>query len=236
MDSDLINENYKRIIGTIENTALIKNRHPEDIVLIAVSKKQPIEKIIQAIKAGIIHLGENYPDEALEKIRQVISKNVHWHMIGHIQSRKIKIVGDYFNFVHSIDSIKTAQKLDLFICASNIIMPVLFEINIASEISKHGYDISDEYKLEEFYKEYEQIKGCKFINPRGIMVMPPYSANPEDSRKYFVKAHNFLFEFQKRYPNDMLTELSMGTSQDYMVAIEEGATMIRIGTAIFGER
>lgn len=233
---DAIGQNIQRILDEINNAAAISGRKPEDIRLVAVCKKQPVEKIEIAIKAGILDLAENYPEQAIEKIIATKEQPVHWHMIGHIQSRKAKLVADNFDMVHSVDSESALVRLNDRIADSGKILECLLEINIANESNKSGFLIKSIENPVELDEVFKRTSNLEHIRLRGLMIMPPYTDEKEESRKYFKQASELLHVLQIKHPQVSLDYLSMGTSQDFSVAIQEGATHIRIGTAIFGLR
>jgi PLP dependent protein len=236
MNNDNIAARYHLVSDQIQKTAQRSGRNIQSIQLVAVCKKQPVTAILEALKAGVTNFGENYPEEALEKINAIHDKTIHWHMIGHIQSRKAELVASCFDCVHSVDSLKIAQKLDNYLEKNQRKMSVLLEVNIGQEVTKSGFEIDTMQKKEQLIEDFGQIGKLKNLFLNGLMVMPPFATNPEDSRKYFQMARQLLVEFQGRFPTLEINELSMGTSVDYLVAIEEGATILRVGTAIFGKR
>jgi len=195
------------------------NREIKSVKLVAVSKKQPIEKIRSALEAGQFDFGENYVQEALEKISQISNPNVRWHLIGPLQSNKInKIIGKFF-LIHSVDSLKLAEELSQKNERASLKQSILLQLNLAGEDSKSGFSKQD------FLKNWDHLKNLKGLNIQGLMTMPPLNS-PEI---YFKELQNLAKEFK-------LLELSMGTSSDWESAIQNGATYIRIGTAVFGER
>jgi PLP dependent protein len=236
MDNEDIASRYRLVSEQVKTTALRCGRSIHSIRVVAVCKKQPVKVILEAIQAGAANFGENYPEEAVEKIQAIQDMTIQWHMIGHVQSRKTGMVANYFDAVHSIDSLGIAQKLNNHLQNINKRMPVLLEVNIGSEESKTGFEVEAHEQKEQFIKDVEQIILLNNLKLNGLMVMPPFTSNPEESRKYFNRAHKLLDELQERFPSLELKELSMGTSVDYLVAIEEGATLVRVGTAIFGKR
>lgn len=211
-------------------------RQDTEILLVAVSKKQPVEKIREYLAAGGTVIGENYVEEALSKRGLMSGVSVEWHMIGHIQSRKSAMVAENFDFIQSMDSLKLARRVQDSLRQINKRIPYLLEINIGSEESKSGYRIDHDDCISALYLDLDTMLTFTNLAWRGIMVMPPLGTRPESSRPYFQKAREILETFQKRFPEQQLDQLSMGTSLDYGVAITEGSTMVRIGTAIFGER
>jgi pyridoxal phosphate enzyme (YggS family) len=231
-----IKHNYLAFLEKMNQTALECGRKPEDIQLVVVTKWQSAEKISKVVEAGGRLLGENYPEETSSKIPLVNNTNVKWHMIGHLQSRKCKFVVDNFSMIHSIDRTDIAVTLSQKLMEANKTMQALFEVNMSGEQTKNGFAAWDEKRwdtlIEEFVK-MEKLPGLRFT---GLMTMPPYAENPEDSREYFVRCRKLLNRIQDLAEDVNFYDLSLGTSLDYEVAIQEGATLLRIGQAILGER
>ena len=231
-NNELIKTNWIKVNELIEKSADMAGvKIPK---LVVVTKKQPIEVISAVIQSGAVILGENYPEEAAEKIKIFADKQVEWHMIGNIQSRKAEIIAANFNFVHSIDRYKVAHKIDQNV-VSKVKLPVLLELNVSGEMSKSGIPAWEEKYWSDLLGVIEEIQKLSRIEIKGLMCMPPFEPDPENSRKYFVKLRQ-LMEFINRQLGMNINELSMGTSFDYRIAIQEGATFVRIGTAITGER
>lgn len=231
-----IRERYQRVLQKIEESAEKSGRSVEAIRLVAVSKSQPLEVIKAAMEVGIKRFGENYVEEAVEKISLAGETGVEWHMIGHLQSRKAEMVVAHFTMLHSLDSAKLARRLDRF-CGTHVRkLPVLVEFNVSGEESKFGLSAWDEEKWPELSTEIEGILIQQHLEVLGLMTMPPYFENPEQTRPYFRKLRKLQKFLIKRYPEAVWNELSMGTSVDYVAAIQEGATYIRIGQAILGPR
>jgi PLP dependent protein len=199
-------------------------RSPADVRLVAVTKNVDLEKIREVVSLGVTDFGENYVQEARPKI-EMLHEGIHWHMIGHIQRNKIKYIPRLFDFVHSVDRWEVLEGLEKY----EKEMAVLFEVNLSREAGKHGTEADDVRRL------LEKTGTLKSVRPVGLMTMAPYTENPEDSRRVFAELRNMLERFNKEFCLAM-DELSMGMSSDFEVAIEEGATMVRVGTAIFGER
>jgi pyridoxal phosphate enzyme (YggS family) len=231
-----IKQNYLEVLGRMSQAAGLSNRKVSDITLVAVTKRQPVQKLREYLSAGGRTFGENYPEEGASKRKLLLDLPSEWHMIGHIQSRKAALVAENYDYVHSIDSMKVAEKLQNALSLLNRKLPFLVEINIADEESKYGYRISHADDLSALYIDLDCFLGMQNLVWRGIMVMPPLSSTADKSRVYFAKAKNLLDLLKKRYPDQQADQLSMGTSLDFPIAIEEGATMVRVGTAIFGER
>jgi hypothetical protein len=232
-----IRENYQSTLDQIATAARKSDRNPDDVRLVVVTKSQPIEIVQAAIEAGARILGENYPEEAVTKIQSLAAQSaVEWHMIGHVQSRKARLVADHFALLHSLDSVKLAQRLDRFAAEQNHVLPVLLEFNVGGEESKAGWDASDESKWEALLPEIASIVELSHLRVRGLMTMPPLETNPEDARRFFERLRSLRDYLSAQYSQADWRELSMGTSADYAVAVEEGATLVRVGTAIVGAR
>jgi hypothetical protein len=231
-----INEKYQGFLENIERCASSCKRLPDDIQLVVVTKGQPVEKIKQVIEAGAVILGENYPEETIRKIPLLQSTPVKWHMIGHLQSRKTKYVAEEFAMIHSIDSIEIAIKLNQKLALSNKVLPALFEVNLSGEKSKSGFSASEENDWDRLVANFQSLQELSNLRFIGLMTMPPYSENPENSREIFKKCRKLQELTQKKTADADFKQLSMGTSIDYEVAIQEGATFLRIGQAIMGER
>ena len=205
-------------------------RDPASIQLMAVSKTVEPARIREALEAGITLFGENYVQEAREKI-PAIGQAVSWHMIGHLQTNKVKYVVNLFNWIHSVDRLELAQELDKRARQNNRKLNVLIEVNVSGETSKSGAEPSRVLELA------RQISTLPHLQVRGLMTMPPYSDHPETSRPYFRSLSKLRDEIKATaISNIRLDDLSMGMTDDFEVAIEEGATIIRVGRAIFGER
>jgi len=237
---DEIHKHVREVLTRIERACERAGRKKEDVKVIAVSKTFPADFIKFAWEAGITDFGENYIQEALEKIRSLKeSTKLVWHFIGHLQTNKAKFVPGNFDFVHSIDSVKILKELEKR-CAlksdelgKHIELNALVQINIGNEPTKSG--ISPD-KVFDFFLEVLDIE-LKHVRICGLMIIPPPPSKPEDSRPYFRKLKEIRDELLSRgVPSYMLKELSMGMTDDFEVAVEEGATMLRIGRAIFFER
>jgi len=200
------------------------------ITLIAVSKTVGIAQIREAIEAGVTILGENYVQEAREKIEQ-IGHGIQWHMIGHLQSNKAKYAVTLFDYIHSLDGISLAREIDRRATQKGKKMRALVEVNLSGEASKFGIG------SEEVMELIHHVSSLEHISIEGLMTMPPYFDEPEKARPYFIRLRDLRDRIQKEGIEGVrMDELSMGMSGDFEAAIEEGATMIRVGTAIFGER
>ena len=208
----------------------IRKSIPQDVTLVAATKERTVEEIQEAIAAGIEIVGENYVQEAVRKHRE-IGDNVKWHMIGHLQRNKVRDALSVSSLIQSVDSLRLAREIDRQCGRSGKIMPVLMEINIAGEGTKYGINPDEAPDM------LRQIASFPNLRVEGLMTMEPYLDNPEDSRPYFKRMKR-LFDEIKSYdiPNAEMRILSMGMSNSYEVAIEEGSNMVRIGTKLFGPR
>jgi pyridoxal phosphate enzyme (YggS family) len=222
-----IKENLLKVIERIEKAARRAGRDPREIKLVAVSKTVEPARIREAIEAGVSILGENYVQEAQKKIEE-IGQPVAWHFIGHLQSNKTKYAVRLFDMIHSLDSPSLAQELNRRAEQTDRIMKVLIEVNLSREVSKFG---TDEDRVMNLAKA---ILSLRRLSLEGLMTMPPYFDNPEMSRPYYVA----LRELKEKLVRNGISikELSMGMSNDFEIAVEEGATYVRVGTAIFGPR
>ena len=220
-------ENIQKIILDIKENCNLSKRSVEDVVLIGASKSQTIEKIIVAYEEGIKNFGENYLQEAEEKISK-LDQDIIWHFIGSIQSRKAKRIAEVFDWVHTIDSFKVAEKLNSSRPKSKGVLNACLQLNIDDEESKSGLKIED---LEEIIQKIEALENLKI---RGLMVIPKPRDSKEEQRQVFRKVKEIYDSLIRQGHN--FDTLSMGMTSDYGVAIQEGATMIRIGTGIFGPR
>ncbi len=228
--SEEIKGNIHRVKERIAQAALRAGREPEEIKLVAVSKSFGLEHIRAAIAAGIHILGENKVQEAHQKI-PLIESGVSWHMVGHLQSNKAKRAAELFDTIHSIDRLSIAEKLNRHLAALSKRMEVLIQVDLAGEETKFGIS---EGELEELVRRVGEMEN---LTLKGLMIMPPFFSNPEDVRPYFQRLRQLLNQLNcKEVVPAELKELSMGMSHDFEVAIEEGATMVRVGTAIFGPR
>jgi pyridoxal phosphate enzyme (YggS family) len=232
-----IREKYLYTLDQIARAAQKSNRKPEEVRLVVVTKSQPFEVVQAAIEAGARNLGENYPEEGVTKIQSLsFQSGVEWHMIGHVQSRKARLVADHFALLHSLDSLKLARRLDRFAAEANRTLPVLLEFNVGGEESKSGWDASDESAWGALHPDVQAILELPNLRLCGLMTMPPLGLDPEESRRFFQRLRRLRDSLAVHFPRTDWRELSMGTSTDYGVAVEEGATLVRVGTAIVGAR
>lgn len=237
MDNNSICKNYQEVLERIGNAAISSGRNPDEVKMVVVTKGQSVGKIEQAYNAGIRTFGENYVQEAIGKIDHFSDcSDIEWHMIGHIQSRKARLVSENFHCVQSLDSLKLAKRLDRFLGDANRKVPVLLEFNLSAEESKYGFSAWQEDKWESLIPQIEQIISLDNLQITGLMTMPPLFLDKEKVRPYFKKLRKLQSCLRDSLPENEWIELSMGMSADYETAVEEGATIVRIGTAIMGSR
>jgi pyridoxal phosphate enzyme (YggS family) len=222
-----VRENLLKVMERIEKAALRAGRNPGEIQLVAVSKTVEPARIQEAIEAGASVLGENYVQEAQKKI-ETMGRPAAWHFIGHLQSNKAKVAVQLFDMIHSVDSVHLAEELNRRAAQADRRLRVLIEVNLSKEATKFG---TDEEKL---FTLARRAKDLDRLSLEGIMTMPPYFDSPEESRPYFVELRKWKERLERE--GIPVKELSMGMSNDFEVAIEEGATFVRVGTAIFGAR
>jgi len=227
----LISENLKYIKQSIVKAAKRVGRDPSEIKLLAVTKEQSDVIVTEAIQAGMTLLGENKVQEASGKIEVLGRNGLEWHFIGRLQKNKVKFIFDLFDLIHSVDSFPLAEVIHKKAQKTGSCMPILLQINISGEKSKLGIN---PLNLPEEIKKIAKLEGVKVC---GLMTIPPFNSNPENSRSYYVRLRELRDTCSNlNIPRINLNELSMGMSNDYEVAIEEGATMVRVGTGLFGPR
>jgi PLP dependent protein len=232
-----IRQRYLQTLDTIASAARGAGRNPESIKLVVVTKTQPLEIVRAAIEAGVTILGENYPEEGVMKIQSLREFSaVEWHMIGHVQSRKAQLVPGNFNLLHSLDSFKLANRLDRFCGDAGRKLTVLLEFNVGGEESKSGWTAGDESLWPSLLDELAAVIALPNLQVRGLMTMPPLGGTAEFSRPFFRKLRGLQEYLASQFQDVDFSELSMGTSSDYETAVQEGATLVRIGTAIVGAR
>jgi pyridoxal phosphate enzyme (YggS family) len=231
-----LGSNIRSIHQRIERAATRANRNPNDITLVAITKTFPAESILVAYEMGLRHFGENRVEEAAEKIPAVNAQareKITWHLVGHLQSRKVKNAAPLFDYIHSVDSVELAERLDKNAASLDKTIPILFEVNVSGEQSKNGFVPEPS---ENFFHAAREILALSHLNIVGLMTIAPIVANPDDARPCFRALRVLRDELQSRHPDHALPHLSMGMTDDFEAAIAEGATMLRIGRAIFGER
>lgn len=226
----MLKENLQEIECKIQEACKRSNRAREEIVLIAVSKTKPVSMLKEVYDLGIRDFGENKVQELSEKHSQMPS-DITWHLIGHLQRNKVKQIVDKVALIHSVDSIRLAETIEIEAAKKNVIVNILLEVNVAEEESKFGF------KVDEVLSAVEQIATFPHIRIKGLMTIAPFVENPEENRSVFAHLQKLSVDIaRKNIDNVSVNILSMGMTNDYEVAIEEGATMIRVGTGIFGER
>ncbi|MCK9362450.1 MAG: YggS family pyridoxal phosphate-dependent enzyme [Syntrophales bacterium] len=225
-----VKENIRQIRAVIADAATRSGRSPSSVRLMAVTKMVDDEGIIEAIKAGVDIIGENYLQEAKRKIAS-LGKSLEWHMIGHLQTNKARFATGLFEMIHSVDRIELARELNRRTAVAGLTMKILIEVNVAGEATKSGAPFAQASTL------VHAVAALPNLSIQGLMAMPPYCDDPEEARPFFRKLRGLREEIEaEKIPRVEMKELSMGMSGDYAVAIEEGATIVRLGRAIFGER
>jgi PLP dependent protein len=233
----VIQSNLSRIKDQISSTALRCGRDPAEVHLVVVTKSQPVEIIQAAILAGAHILGENYPEETEQMLKMLPdASGIEWHMIGHLQSRKIPIVVEHFHMLHSLDSLSLAEKLNTRCAEFGKILPVLLEVNTSGEESKYGLPGWKKEQWADLVQLIGKIQLLPNLEVRGLMTMPPLMADAELVRPFFRQTRELRDYIKSQFGKEKFNDLSMGTSADYLVGIEEGATYIRVGQAVLGPR
>lgn len=237
LETDEIKENLGRVKGEIEDVCRRVARDPAGVTLITVTKTFGLDMVKRAISAGATDLGENYVQEAKEKIEEIVREGpgagggVRWHFIGHLQKNKAKYAVKLFDLVHSVDSLPLAVELDKRAKGVEKVQDILVQVNISHEDQKSGISVEGVVGL------VEEISRLENLRIRGLMGMPPFGLDPEEVRPFFITLRELREKVRdQNIVGVSMEELSMGMSADYPVAIEEGATMVRVGTAIFGPR
>ena len=226
----MLTENVIDVEKRVQAACDRAGRSRDEVTLIAVSKTKPVSDIEEVLTTGILDYGENKVQELSDKY-EVLPKNIRWHMIGHLQRNKVKYLIGKVVLIHSVDSLRLAEQIEHEAAKADIVMPVLIEVNVAEEESKFGTTSEAVMQL------VEAVSKMPHIRIRGLMTIAPFTDNPEDNRIYFRKLKQLSVDIKsKNIDNVDMDELSMGMTGDYEVAIEEGATMVRVGTGIFGKR
>ena len=226
-----LEDNIARVQERIAAACRRAGRQPEDVKMVAVSKTVPPDHIRAAYDAGLRDFGENRVQEANAKRAALSDLTVTWHLVGHLQTNKAKLARELFHCVHSLDSLRLAQKLDEAAVCSGDRLPVLIEVNLGEEQTKSGVREQDVLALA------EQVGRLSTLELSGLMVLPPFFEDPEQARPFFRRLREMARTIESAsLPGVSMRELSMGMSHDFEVAVEEGATMVRVGTAIFGRR
>ena len=226
----MLKENLENIEQKIQAACERSGRDRSEVTLIAVSKTKPAEMVQEAYDLGIRLFGENKVQEIMDK-SEVLPADIHWHMIGHMQRNKVKYIIDKVDLIHSVDSVRLAETIDKEAEKHGVIANILIEVNVAKEESKFGL------MPEEVPEFVEKIAGFPHIRVKGLMTIAPFVENPEENRPIFAHLRKLSVDIAKKnIDNITMSILSMGMTNDYQVAIEEGATMVRVGTGIFGAR
>jgi pyridoxal phosphate enzyme (YggS family) len=231
--------NLQSVQARIAAAAARADRDPESVTLIAVGKTQPVEVLRAAHALGIRHLGENRVGEAQAKIGH-LPADIDWHMVGHVQSRKAKLVVPLFQMVHSLDSEKLARRFERFCASQDRVLPVLLELNVSGETSKYGLPADrwqgDADQRQTILNLVQSVLELPHLRLEGLMTMAPIVAQPEQARPTFRQLRQIRDALRTEFPQLAIPHLSMGMTDDFEVAVEEGATLVRIGRAIFGPR
>ena len=226
----MVAENLAQVQKNIEESCGNVNRDPGEVTLIAVSKTKPVEMLREAYDAGARVFGENKVQEIVDKYDHMPS-DVKWHMIGHLQRNKVKYIVDKVAMIHSVDSFRLAETIEKEAAKKNVTVPILIEVNVAQEESKYGL------KPEEVLPFIEEIADLSHIQIKGLMTIAPYVENAEENREIFRELKKLSVDIAAKNINNVtMSVLSMGMTGDYMVAVQEGSTMVRVGTGIFGAR
>ena len=226
----MLAENLQQVNANIEKACAAVGRAPSEITLVAVSKTKPVSMLQEAYDAGARVFGENKVQEIMDKYDQLPS-DIQWHMIGHLQRNKVKYIIDKVAMIHSVDSLRLAQTIEQEAAKKELVMPILLEVNVAEEDTKFGL------KVEEVLPLLEQTSSFSHIQVKGLMTIAPFVENPEENREVFRTLKKLSVDIAAKNINNVtMSVLSMGMTGDYMVAVQEGATMVRVGTGIFGAR
>ena len=226
----MLKEQLKEVEHRIQAACDRAGRKREEVTLIAVSKTKPVSMIEETYQLGIHVYGENKVQELTEKY-EILPKDIEWHMIGHLQTNKVKYIVDKVALIHSVDSLRLAETIENEAAKHNVTVPILIEVNVAQEESKFGL------KTEEVLSLVESVAALPHINIKGLMTIAPYVEDPEENRGIFRQLKKLSVDIAAKNINNVnMSVLSMGMTGDYQVAVQEGATMVRVGTGIFGER
>jgi hypothetical protein len=238
---DAWRQNLEYVEDRIQKATNKAGRKREDIQLIVVTKTHSADIVEELLELGVRDIGESYVQEGIEKKRAIAELGrdfggVHWHMIGHVQSRKAENVAEHFDSVHSVDSVKLARRLNKFAGEHQKRLPALLQVNVSGEASKYGFEAEDESGWLELAGKIEEIAGLENIEIQGLMSIPPFDTNEKVARENFSKTRRLRDMLAQKFTEINWKHLSMGMSADYETAILEGASMLRLGTAILGRR
>ncbi|MCD8120225.1 MAG: YggS family pyridoxal phosphate-dependent enzyme [Lachnospiraceae bacterium] len=226
----MLRENYEAVDRRVAEACRRAGRDRSEVTLVAVSKTKPATDILEVYQSGVRDFGENKVQELTEKYG-VLPDDIRWHLIGHLQRNKVKYLPGKTCLIHSVDSLRLAMEIETIYAAADMECDILLEVNVAEEESKYGVKASEVYDLA------KQIAELPHVHIRGLMTIAPYTEDPESNRKYFRELRQLAVDIQSKKPHNIcMDELSMGMTGDFEVAIEEGATIVRVGTGIFGER
>lgn len=226
----MLKDNLAKVEENIQKACDRAGRDRSEVTLIAVSKTKPVEMLQEIYDEGIRVFGENKVQELTDKY-EVMPQDIHWQMIGHLQRNKVKYIIDKVDLIHSVDSIRLAETIDKEAAKKNVIVNILIEVNVAKEDTKFGLMPEE---VEDFVRE---IAKFEHIRVKGLMTIAPFVENPEENRPIFARLRKLSVDIAaKNVDNITMSILSMGMTNDYQIAIEEGATMVRVGTGIFGAR
>lgn len=226
----MVARQYDEIKKRVEAACQRAGRNPEEVTLIAVSKTKPVEMLREAYEAGARDFGENKVQEILAK-EPKLPEDIRWHMIGHLQTNKVRQIVGKTCLIHSVDSVRLAEEIHKESVKKGLVTQILLEVNVAEEESKFGFHVEE---VEDALKQIQELSG---VCVRGLMTIAPFVDNPEDNRPVFQKLNKLYVDMKtKNIDNDIMNILSMGMTGDFEVAVEEGATMVRVGTGIFGAR
>jgi hypothetical protein len=229
--------NYQHVLEQIHQAAHSAGRDPGEVRLVVVTKGHPLSAVHQALEAGVHILGENYAEEgAAKKLALPGASRAEWHMIGHVQGRKAELVSEHFDYLHSLDGLKLATRLNRFSGELKRRLPVLLECNVSGEETKFGFPAWQEQRWAELTAEFAAIAALENLEVRGLMTMAPFLPDAEQARPYFQRLRRLRRFLTEAIPQVEWRELSMGMSADFQVAVQEGATLVRVGTAIMGPR
>jgi len=231
-----ISAKIKKVLRRIEQAALSVGRDPSRIDLIAVTKQKEPVVIKELVEKGINKIGESYLKEALFKQQLLAKLDIEWHMIGMIQRGKEQKIVKHFEQIHSVDRLELAVEINKEASQLDKIIPIYLECNVSGESTKHGWETYKDDLWDQITPDIAEICDLESLRVQGLMTMAPYSKNPEDSRPYFVRLHKLLDFLNNKFPNSGFTGLSMGMSGDFEPAVQEGATILRIGSALVGQR
>lgn len=229
-DLDWVKDNLAEVELRIDEACKRVGRKREEVTLIAVSKTKPVEMIYKVMETGVRDFGENWVQELKDKT-EIVKEELNWHLIGHLQRNKVKYIVDKVTMIHSVDSYRLAEQIDAEAKKKGVIVDILLEVNVAEEETKFGLGV---IQVEDVVREIAPLEHVKI---KGLMTIAPFVGNPEENRTVFRKLRQLSVDIKsKNIDNVCMDELSMGMTNDFEVAIEEGATLIRVGTAIFGQR